>query len=141
MIEKVNKSTNVDEFILEYYTEKLGVHLEGLPIGKTIAKGLDKIGLSKVTAALNRAGTSQYAQLGTKVMNRVGVNGYINEVAEEEANIVLNYMFVGDNKMSDLFDGRTQADIWGWYVILCWRNGSSSEICWRSRLLQNEEKR
>lgn len=98
---------------LEYYTEKLGAHLEGLPIGKTIAKGLDKIGLSKVTAALNRAGTSQYAQLGTKVMNRVGVNGYINEVAEEEANIVLNYMFVGDNKMSDLFDGRTQADIWG----------------------------
>lgn len=98
---------------LEYYTEKLGAHLEGLPIGKTIAKGLDKIGLSKVTAALNRAGTSQYAQLGTKVMNRVGVNGYINEVVEEEANIVLNYMFVGDNKMSDLFDGRTQADIWG----------------------------
>lgn len=98
---------------LEYYTEKLGAHLEGLPIGKTIAKGLDKIGLSKVTAALNRAGTSQYAQLGTKVMNRVGVNGYINEVAEEEANIVLNSMFVGDNKMSDLFDGRTQADIWG----------------------------
>lgn len=98
---------------LEYYTEKLGVHLEGLPIGKTIAKGLDKIGLSKVTAALNRAGTSQYAQLGTKIMNRVGVNGYINEVAEEEANIVLNSMLVGDNKMSDLFDGRTQADIWG----------------------------
>jgi N12 class adenine-specific DNA methylase len=98
---------------LEYYTEKLGAHLEGLPIGKTIAKGLDKIGLSKVTAALNRAGTSQYAQLGTKVMNRVGVNGYINEVVEEEANIVLNSMFVGDNKMSDLFDGRTQADIWG----------------------------
>lgn len=98
---------------LEYYTEKLGVHLEGLPIGKTIAKGLDKIGLSKITAALNRAGTSQYAQLGTKIMNRVGVNGYINEVAEEEANIVLNSMLVGDNKMSDLFDGRTQADIWG----------------------------
>ena len=98
---------------LEYYTEKLGVHLEGLPIGKTIAKGLDKIGLSKITAALNRAGTSQYAQLGTKVMNRVGVNGYINEVVEEEANIALNSMFVGDNKMSDLFDGRTQADIWG----------------------------
>ncbi len=98
---------------LEYYTEKLGAHLEGLPIGKTIAKGLDKIGLSKVTAALNRTGTSQYAQLGTKVMNRVGVNGYINEVAEEEANIVLNSIFVGDNKMSDLFDGRTQADIWG----------------------------
>lgn len=98
---------------LEYYTEKLGVHLEGLPIGKTIAKGLDKIGLSKVTAAFNRAGTSQYAQLGTKIMNRVGVNGYINEVAEEEANIVLNSMLVGDNKMSDLFDGRTQADIWG----------------------------
>ena len=98
---------------LEYYTEKLGVHLEGLPIGKTIAKGLDKIGLSKVTAALNRAGTSQYAQLGTKVMNRAGVNGYINEVAEEEANIVLNSMLVGDNKMSDLFDDHTQADIWG----------------------------
>lgn len=98
---------------LEYYTEKLGAHLEGLPIGKTIAKGLDKIGLSKVTAALNRAGTSQYAQLGTKVMNRAGVNGYLNEVAEEEANIVLNSMLVGDNKMSDLFDGRTQADIWG----------------------------
>ena len=98
---------------LEYYTEKLGVHLEGLPIGKTIAKGLDKIGLSKITAALNRAGTSQYAQLGTKVMNRVGVNGYINEVVEEEANIALNSMLVGDNKMSDLFDGRTQADIWG----------------------------
>ena len=98
---------------LEYYTEKLGVHLEGLPIGKAIAKGLDKMGLSNITAAFNRAGASQYAQLGSKIVKRAGVNGYLNEVAEEEANIVLNSMLVGDNKMSDLFDGRTQADIWG----------------------------
>ena len=98
---------------LEYYTEKLGAHLEGLPVGKTIAKGLDKIGLSKVTKLFNRIGTSHYAQLGQKLVRRAGVNGYINEVTEEEANIILNSMLVGDNKMSNLFDGRTQADIWG----------------------------
>lgn len=92
---------------LEYYTEKLGEHLK---IGKFLSKGAEKIGLSKVSKAVNYLSNNKWLSKG-------GVQDYPSEVFEEEANIVLNALLVGDNQLSDLWDGRTQADIWGGMVF------------------------
>ena len=97
--------------ILEYYTEKLGGHLEGA--GGKIVKGLDNLGLKKVSKALAAVGDSKIVKGFEKIGESVGYNGYLGEVMEEEANIVLNSIFVGDNKLGNLVDGRTQTDIWG----------------------------
>lgn len=88
---------------LEYYTERLGEHLQ---IGNWLAKGAEKLGLSKLSKAINYMSTNKWLEKG-------GVQDYPSEVFEEEANIVLNAMLVGDNSISDLWDGKTQADIWG----------------------------
>lgn len=88
---------------LEYYTEKLGGHLQ---LGKWLSKGAEKVGLSKLSKAINYASSNKWLEKG-------GVQDYPSEVLEEEANIVLNSLLVGDNKFSDLWDAKTQADIWG----------------------------
>lgn len=88
---------------LEYYTEKLGGHLQ---LGKWLSKGAEKVGLSKLSKAINYASSNKWLEKG-------GVQDYPSEVLEEEANIVLNALLVGDNKFSDLWDAKTQADIWG----------------------------
>lgn len=88
---------------LEYYTERLGEHLQ---IGNWLAKGAEKLGLSKLSKAINYMSTNKWLEKG-------GVQDYPSEVFEEEANIVLNAMLVGDNSISDLWDEKTQADIWG----------------------------
>lgn len=88
---------------LEYYTERLGEHLQ---IGNWLTKGAEKLGLSKLSKAINYMSTNKWLEKG-------GVQDYPSEVFEEEANIVLNAMLVGDNSISDLWDEKTQADIWG----------------------------
>ena len=88
---------------LEYYTEQLGNHLK---IGKWLTKGAERIGWSKLSKVFGFLG-------GNKVLKLMGVQDYPSEVVEEEANIILNSLLVGDNKFSDLWDKDTQADIWG----------------------------
>ncbi len=88
---------------LEYYTEKLGNHLQ---IGNWLAKGAEKIGLSKMSKAINYLSSNKW-------LDKAGVQDYPTEVIEEEANLLLNSLLVGDNKFSDLWDGRTQSDILG----------------------------
>ena len=88
---------------LEYYTEKLGEHLQ---LGKWLSKGAEKLGLSKLSKAIGYVSSNRWLEKG-------GVQDYPSEVLEEEANIVLNSLLVGDNKFSDLWDAKTQADIWG----------------------------
>lgn len=88
---------------LEYYTEMLGNHLK---IGDWVAKGAEKIGAGKLSKAIKWAGSNKWLEKG-------GIQDLPSEGLEEEANIVLNSLLVGDNKLSDLWDGETQADIWG----------------------------
>lgn len=88
---------------LEYYTEKLGNHLQ---IGNWLAKGAEKIGLSNMSKAINYLSSNKW-------LDKAGVQDYPTEVIEEEANLLLNSLLVGDNKFSDLWDGRTQSDILG----------------------------
>ena len=115
---------------LEYYTEKLGEHLQ---LGKWIAKGAEKMGLSKLSKAVNYLSSSKWLESG-------GIQDYPSEVVEEQANLLLNAMLVGDNNLSlgpikalsndvlgtgfkvdrnskeykeSVFNGKTQGDIWG----------------------------
>lgn len=110
---------------LEYYTEMLGTHMEK-PLGavgswiaekaglnKAGAYMVKKLGLGEVSKDLSQVTANGYGRAMKHVLERGGIQDYPSEVLEEEANIILNSMFVGDNSMSDLVDGRTQADIWG----------------------------
>ena len=99
--------------MLEYYTEKLGEHLQ---LGNWIAKGADKMGLSKLSKAVGYLSNS-------KMLNAGGIQDYPSEVVEEQANLLLNAILVGDNNFSidpnskefdkSVFNPKTQLDIWG----------------------------
>lgn len=91
------------EQTIEYFTERLGEHLH---LGSRLSKGAEKLGLGKLSKAVNYLSDNRWLAKG-------GLQDYPSEVLEEEAGIILNAMFVGDNKVSDLWDTRTQADIWG----------------------------
>jgi len=110
---------------LEYYTEMLGNHMEKplgavgswiaekTGLGKAGAYLVKKLGLGEVSKDLSQITANGYGRAMKHVLERGGIQDYPSEVLEEEANIILNSMFVGDNSLSDLVDGRTQADIWG----------------------------
>lgn len=113
---------------LEYYTEMLGAHLDGLvagaigraalrPEGKLLGGWLeelgDKVGLSALSDVFSRITGSELQAVTTNILRRGGVNEIPSEIFEEESNLLLNALLVGDNKISDLWDPKTQADIWG----------------------------
>ena len=110
---------------LEYYTEMLGTHMEKPLewIGSKIAEKtglkkagsyiISKLGLGEVSRDLSQITANGYGRAMKHVLERGGIQDYPSEVLEEEANIILNSMLVGDNSLGDLVDGRTQADIWG----------------------------
>lgn len=100
--------------ILELYTEKLGGHLEGK---LSLTKGLDKIGASRVSNVLLAAKNSDLYKGASTVMRQFGLNGYLPEVLEEEANLVLNSLLVGDNSLSELYNPKTQLDIFGGMLL------------------------
>ncbi len=130
--------------IIEYYTEMLGDHaqsaLAGAVFNKGVKKGaisgarravidaldptlLEEVGVKAVTNNINIAGAKGYTKAVSELMKRSAVQGYPFEVMEEEAGILLNSIFTGDNSMSDfnVFGSgekgkrarQTQLDIWG----------------------------
>ena len=104
---------------LEYYTEKLGVHLDGggKIVGSWLGKGMERIGAGRVSELLSRITGSEWSKATGQLLRRGGIQDYPGEVIEEEANLILNSLLVGDNKFSDLVDGKTQADIWGGMLL------------------------
>ena len=112
--------------MLEYYTEMLGGHINLGRLGKVLPKGTKgKIAglvagsprLSKLSDVFTYAAKTNFVKDARAIMSKGGLQEYPTEVLEEEANIVLNSVFVGDNSLSDLVDGRTQADIWGGMLL------------------------
>ena len=101
----------VSNAIVENYTERIGEHIPSLT--PLIKKGLGKLGLSKVNGWISKVGTSEAYKTMTKWLKMSGFNGFGNEVIEEELNIALNAIFVGDQTFSDYLDLETQADIVG----------------------------
>lgn len=97
-------------YTLEYYTEMLGEHI---PLGKIAGKVSDKLGLSKLAKSFEGITANGWYKVGKAILDRAQIQSYPSEVLEEEANIVLNSLLVGDQKLSDLVDKRTQSDILG----------------------------
>lgn len=118
---------------IEYYTEMLGTHMESVfpwiksVVGKRMsqfaenvkgtkmgfAMAYGSIGLKKLGELADKSGIKAIYNDSKKAMKLFGLQSYPYEALEEEAGIVLNSMLTGDNKISDLIDGRTQEDIWG----------------------------
>lgn len=102
---------------IENYTEMLGEHfgIIGNAIGKGAGKGLRAIGGGKVVDTVSdmiaKIGTNEWGKAISAVEKRAHWNGTVGEVLEEEAGIVLNSIFTGDNKISDLWDADQQIDI------------------------------
>lgn len=119
---------------LEYYTEMLGNHLDGL-----ISGAGKRLGLSRLSEGMKWLTGRQIQQLTTNVLRQGGINELPSEILEEEANLILNAMLVGDNNFDtgplkelankfgcnfevdpnsedyqrSIFNPETQADIWG----------------------------
>ena len=101
----------VSNAVVENYTERIGEHIPSL--SPLIKKSLGKLGLSTVNQWISKVGASDAYKTMTKWLQRSGFNGFGNEIIEEELNIALNAIFVGDQKFSDYLDPKTQADIIG----------------------------
>ena len=103
--------------IIENYTELLGSHFGLMKdgAGELVKTGVTKLGggklVNQVSDLVTRIGSTKWAQAIGNIEKRANWNGSIGEMLEEEAGIVLNSMFVGDNKISDLVDPEKQIDI------------------------------
>ena len=105
---------------IENYTEMLGGHLGllGSAVGKgagKLAKPIRKLGggrlLDGATTLMTRVPGSDWAKGIAAIEEKAQWSGPVGEMLEEEAGIVLNSIFVGDNKLSDLVDKEQQIDI------------------------------
>ncbi|MBR6133071.1 MAG: strawberry notch family protein, partial [Bacteroidales bacterium] len=105
---------------IEYFTEKLGSSVFDPVLGKVtpqvgrlLTKGAEKIGASRLSTIFGNIRGSEWIGRTKTILGEGGIDSYLGEVMEEESGILLNAMLTGDNKFSDLWDKRTQADIWG----------------------------
>lgn len=97
--------------MLENYTEKIFGHDYG--IKKGLVSGLEKLGMTRTANFFRKVGNNAWYAGAKKNMKKFGIDGFFEEVMEEEINIPLNALLVGDNKMSDLLDKKQQLDIVG----------------------------
>lgn len=102
----------VTSSIIENFTELgLGGNLNKF-LGKMAAsRGGQAIGLGYITDLVGKVGSTPFARGMKKFAERTNWNGLIEEPLEEEYGIILNALLTGDNKLSDLWDSKQQADI------------------------------
>lgn len=103
--------------VIENYTELLGGHfgkIKGAAV-KYGDKALRKIGagsvLDQIGYLTTKVKSTSWAKAISNIEARAQWNGTIEEMLEEEAGIILNSIFVGDNRLSDLVDADQQIDI------------------------------
>ena len=94
----------------ENASEMLG---EFIPGSKVLKKGLEKIGLSKISSYLTSIGNKSWAKNYGKLLEAAGWNGLPGEGLEEYAGIAYNSL-TGDSEggIATLGDVRTHIDIW-----------------------------
>ena len=103
--------------VIENYTEMLGSHFGVITdkAGQLLGSGVRKLGGGQVVDGVSKLVTqvrsTDWAKAIGNIESRTRWSGSVGEVLEEEAGIVLNSMFVGDNKISDLWDADVQTDI------------------------------
>ena len=97
--------------MVENYTEKLFGHDYGIKKGAIAA--MEKHGMNGTAQFFKNIGKSGWYTNSKKWMEKFGINGFGEEVMEEEIGIPLHALLDGDNKFSDLGDGKQQLDIIG----------------------------
>ena len=97
--------------MVENYTEKLFGHSYG--IKKGAINFMEKHGMNASAEFFKNIGKSGWYTNSKKWMEKFGINGFGEEVMEEEIGIPLHALLDGDNKLSDLLDTKQQLDIIG----------------------------
>lgn len=97
--------------MVENYTEKLFGHNYG--IKKGAVNFMEKHGMNGTAEFFKNIGKSGWYTNSKKWMEKFGINGFGEEVMEEEIGIPLHALLDGDNKFSDLLDTKQQLDIIG----------------------------
>ena len=101
--------------MVENYTEKLFGHNYG--IKKGAVNFMEKHGMNASAEFFKNIGKSGWYTNSKKWMEKFGINGFGEEVMEEEIGIPLHAILDEDNKFSDLLDTKQQLDIIGGMAI------------------------
>ena len=101
--------------MVENYTEKLFGHNYG--IKKGAVNFMEKHGMNASAEFFKNIGKSGWYTNSKKWMEKFGINGFAEEVMEEEIGIPLHAMLDGEGKVSDILDARQQLDIIGGMAI------------------------
>lgn len=101
--------------MVENYTEKLFGHNYG--IKKGAVNFMEKHGMNASAEFFKNIGKSGWYTNSKKWMEKFGINGFAEEVMEEEIGIPLHALLDDEGKVSDLLDARQQLDIIGGMAI------------------------
>lgn len=101
--------------MVENYTEKLFGHNYG--IKKGAVNFMEKHGMNASAEFFKNIGKSGWYTNSKKWMEKFGINGFAEEVMEEEIGIPLHALLDGDGKVSDLLDAKQQLDIIGGMAV------------------------
>ena len=101
--------------MVENYTEKLFGHNYG--IKKGAVNFMEKHGMNVSAEFFKNIGKSGWYTNSKKWMEKFGINGFAEEVMEEEIGIPLHALLDGEGKVSDLLDAKQQLDIIGGMAI------------------------
>lgn len=101
--------------MVENYTEKLFGHNYGIKNGAV--NFMEKHGMNASAEFFKNIGKSGWYTNSKKWMEKFGINGFAEEVMEEEIGIPLHAMLDGEGKVSDLLDAKQQLDIIGGMAI------------------------
>ena len=101
--------------MVENYTEKLFGHNYG--IKKGAVNFMEKHGMNASAEFFKNIGKSGWYTNSKKWMEKFGINGFGEEVMEEEIGIPLHALLDGEGKVSDLLDTKQQLDIIGGMAI------------------------
>lgn len=101
--------------MVENYTEKLFGHNYG--IKKGAVNFMEKHGMNASAEFFKNIGKSGWYTNSKKWMGKFGINGFAEEVMEEEIGIPLHALLDGEGKVSDLLDAKQQLDIIGGMAI------------------------
>ncbi len=101
--------------MVENYTEKLFGHNYGIKKGAIAA--MEKHGMDGTAQFFKNIGKSGWYTNSKKWMEKFGINGFGEEVMEEEIGFPLHALLDGDNNFSDLGDAKQQLDIIGGMAI------------------------
>ena len=101
--------------MVENYTEKLFGHNYGIKNGAV--NFMEKHGMNASAEFFKNIGKSGWYSNSKKWMEKFGINGFAEEVIEEEIAIPLHALLDGEGKVSDLLDAKQQLDIIGGMAI------------------------